>query len=139
MDDPTKENPCAVTYRFARVVFGVTCSPFLLNATVRHHLELHSETHGDLVAKVLRSIYVHDVVTGSHSEEQAYRLYTEAKALLKKGAFNLCKFTTNSSSLQARVDIEESDHFSKSSTITGAAETFSQVTLGRTQGVCEGE
>ena len=26
-----------VEYRFTRLVFGLTCSPFLLNATVRHH------------------------------------------------------------------------------------------------------
>ena len=89
MDDPTKEDPSIVVYRFTRVVFGVSSSPFLLNATVRHHLELHSEMHGDLVSKVLRSIYVDDIVASSQSD---YRLYTGAKALLKTGAFNLRKF-----------------------------------------------
>ena len=55
---------------------SLSSSPFLLNATVRHHLERHSDTHGELVTKVLRSIYVDDVVTGSQSEERAYELYT---------------------------------------------------------------
>ena len=64
VDDPTKDEPRVVAYRFTRVVFGVTASPFLLNATVRHHLELHSEAHGELVSRVLRSIYVDDIVTG---------------------------------------------------------------------------
>ena len=77
------------------MVFGVTSSPFLLNATVRRHLELHSETHGDLVSKVMRSIYVDDIVAGSQTEEEAYSLYTSAKALLKTGAFNLRKFSSN--------------------------------------------
>ena len=76
VDDPTKDEPRVVAYRFTRMVFGVTASPFLLNATVRHHLELHSEAHGELVSRVLRSIYVDDIVTDSHSEEQAYKLYT---------------------------------------------------------------
>ena len=60
VDDPSKEDPSVVVYRFARVVFGVSSSPFLLNATVRYHLEQHSEAQGDLVSKVLRSIYVDD-------------------------------------------------------------------------------
>lgn len=139
VDDPNKVDPSIVVYRFTRVVFGVTSSPFLLNATVRHHLELHSESHGDLVAKVLRSIYVDDVVTGSQSEEQAYSLYVGAKTLLKTGAFNLRKFTTNSSALQAKVDAEEAIHIEDPSQPSRAAETFSQVTLGGAQRLREGE
>jgi hypothetical protein len=35
--DSNVVNP--VTYRFCRVVFGLNCSPFLLNATLQHHLD----------------------------------------------------------------------------------------------------
>ncbi len=89
VDDAVKDEPRIVVYRFARVVFGVNASPFLLNATVRHHLELHADTHREIVSKVIRSIYVDDIVTGSQSEEQAYQLYSEAKTLLKTGSFPL--------------------------------------------------
>ena len=139
VDDPAQEDPKIVAYRFARVMFGVSSSLFLLNATIRHHLERHSDTHGDLVTKVLRSIYVDDVVTGLQSEEQAYELYTRAKNLLKTGAFNLRKFTTNLSTLQARIDAEESVHLRDSSLAVGATETFSQATLGGAQRLREGE
>ena len=98
-----------------------------------------TDTHGDLVMKVLRSIYVDDVMTGSQSKEQAYELYTRAKNLLKTGAFNLRKFTTNLSTLQARIDAEESVHLHDSSLAVGATETFSQATLGGAQRLCEGE
>ena len=46
IDDILKENPEVVTFRFTRVVFGVSSSPFLLNATIRYHLEANLEiTH----------------------------------------------------------------------------------------------
>ena len=37
-DDIHKENPSIVDYHFTRLVFGLTCSQFFLNATVCHHL-----------------------------------------------------------------------------------------------------
>ena len=66
--------------------------------------------HIETYPKVLRSIYVDDIVTGSGSNEEAYELYAGAKALLKAGAFNLRKFSTNSRSLQATNDSEEAVH-----------------------------
>ena len=75
--------------RFTRVVFGVTSSPFLLNATIRFHLESFIESHRALVDKLLRSFYVDDLVTGADTEEEAFLLYSDAKALMKEGGFNL--------------------------------------------------
>lgn len=84
--DIKKDPPELCTLRFTRVVFGISSSPFLLNATIQHHLEGHTASLPDLVKHLLQSIYVDDVVSG---EEDAYQLYAESKDLLRRGRFNL--------------------------------------------------
>ena len=44
--------------KFTHVTFGVASSPFLLNATVRNHIEQFQESNPVAVDKLLRSIYV---------------------------------------------------------------------------------
>ena len=48
-------------FRFTRVVFGVSSSPFLLNATINHHIEAFRETDSAFVNRFLSSIYVDDL------------------------------------------------------------------------------
>ena len=78
-----------VKLRFTRVVFGVTFSPFLLNATIRHHLEKYSDAQPMLVEKLSKATYVDDIITGADSEKEAHHLYTQSKEILKQGGFNL--------------------------------------------------
>ena len=49
VDDATKSEPEVQIFRFTRVVFGVSSSPFLLNATIDHHLKLFSSSDLELV------------------------------------------------------------------------------------------
>ena len=78
-------NLSLVVYRFSRVVFGVNSSPFLLNATLRHHISkfaVHDKHFSDIL---LRSFYVDDLATGEASTEAAYLLYTKAKERMNEG------------------------------------------------------
>ena len=67
--------PEIVQLRFTRVVFRVTASPFLLNATISHHLNKYRESDPEFVNKLSRSMYVDDVVSGADDCEQAYTGY----------------------------------------------------------------
>lgn len=71
-----------MTLRFARVAFGVSSSPFLLNATLKHHIEGFAESYPRLVETLLRSFYVDDVICGAADEDEAYQLYAQAKDVL---------------------------------------------------------
>ena len=123
------ESPKIRHLRFKRVVFGVSSSPFLLNATIRHHLEKYKELHPHLVQLLLDSFYVDDMTTRASSDEEAYSLYAEAKQVLSDGGFNLRKFRTNSAPLQQRIDSTEGSK----STATTTAESYADLTFGASQ------
>ena len=100
IDDVSKKEPQLRVFRFARVVFGVSSSPFLLNATIKFHLERFMTSDTATVQKLIRSAYVDDIITGAESEDTAFDLYARAKDIFRMGGFNLRKFVTNSPSLQ---------------------------------------
>ena len=104
IDDVNKPDPKIQILRFSRVMFGVSSSPFLLNATIDHHLKQFSSTKPELVELLLRSIYVDDIVAGAASEESALKLYKESKGVLREGGFNLRKFTSNVPQVQKSID-----------------------------------
>jgi hypothetical protein len=85
VEDTLAEHPSLVELQFSRVVFGVSANPFLLNATIRHHLELYSEDHPDIVKKLCRSLYVDDLVTGASDEKGAYELFVELQNHVEGG------------------------------------------------------
>ena len=51
------------------MVFGVSSSPFLLNATIKRHVEKFTSSNPELVEELLQSIYVDDVVFGADDED----------------------------------------------------------------------
>ena len=103
VDDIARDSPEILKLRFTRVVFGVSSSPFLLNATIKHHLEKFSNSHPDVVSTLIHSAYVDDIVAGASSEE-AFILYRESKELFRRGGFNLRKFLSNNQPLQQRIN-----------------------------------
>ena len=106
-DDVAKPQPEIQAMRFTRVVFGVSASPFLLNATISYHLEKYRDDHPDLVNTLKQSIYVDDVTYGADDNDDAYNLYSTSKKLFADGGFNLRKFVTNSSHLHQRIAAEQ--------------------------------
>ena len=118
VDDVTKEEPELRMYRFTRVVFGVSSSPFLLNATVRYHLEQFLDSHEAAVKRLLQSTYVDDIISGADSDEEAFELYTQAKSIFRQGGFNLRKFLSNSQTLQTRIKAAEMSPSSPSSDLS---------------------
>ena len=141
IDNISKENPEVVIFWFTRVVFGVSSSPFLLNATIWYHLEAHLENHPFIVERLLKSFYVDDVITGAPTEDEAFSLYQMAKEILKEGGFNLRRFSTKAVRLQTKTDSCESPGQGEKTTSVPvqSEETYANTVLGLTQKVRSGE
>lgn len=107
VDSISKSSPSVVALRFNRVVFGVSSSPFLVTATIQHHMEQYRTLDQEFVDRFLRSIYVDDVTYGANTVGEAYTLYQDSKTRLAEGGFNLRKFTTNSLVLRRMIETDE--------------------------------
>ena len=88
-----------VEYRFCRAVFGLKASPFLLNATLRHHISKFKDEDTEFVRKMTESFYVDDLVTGG----KAFALYKGSKDRLARGGFKLRKWMTNDEVLRGLI------------------------------------
>ncbi|XP_070550260.1 uncharacterized protein [Ptychodera flava] len=97
--DPHVEGNIQI-YRFCRVPFGVISSPFLLAATVDHHLKKYESPTAE---KVRENIYVDNLITGTGSSEQAYNFYTEAKQIFQDASMNLRDWSSNSQELLSHI------------------------------------
>ena len=116
-----------VIFRFLRVVFGLTCSPFLLNGTIRHHLSQYLCSHKEFISKFLDDLYVDDTTSGCASVSEGKKFFFNASNILKAGAFELRKWKSNDPQLQAFFD-EQSDVHPQPA--AGDDITFSQTQLG---------
>jgi hypothetical protein len=130
--DPFSKDPKIIVLRFTRVIFGVSASPFLLNATIKHHIESYAASQPEIVRSLARSIYVDDVVCGADQAPEAYTVYASSREILSHGCFNLRKFVTNAASLQALVDSREATGTQSPRSnvqVTEADETYVEATF----------
>jgi hypothetical protein len=95
--DPYDPNSEIQIYRFKVVLFGATCSQFILNATIQHHLSLKPTSK--IASEIGRNIYVDNLQGVSDSETELIDYYNRSKALLLSAGLSLREWLTNSPQL----------------------------------------
>jgi len=101
-EDPTS---LLITYRFNTVLFGATCSPFLLNVTLLKHLELNKE---NWVSGILhRDLYVDNILTRFTDEAEAITFFKDTRVLMSSASFNLRSWSSNSEQLRSKASNED--------------------------------
>ena len=100
------DNGELVVYRFTRVPFGLTSSAFLLNATLRYHMETkcREEGNSDLLALLGKSHYVDDWIVGAKTPEEALRIKGWLADFLGVIGMKLHKFNSNSPMVRQSID-----------------------------------
>ena len=81
--------------RFLRVPFGNCSSPFLLNATIQHHLSLLPSSR--TVTELQQNLYVDDFLSGCDSEDEICDMIREASDIMSQASMTLAKWGSNSS------------------------------------------
>ena len=91
--DPDNEE--VETLRFTRVMFGLGPSPFILGATLQHHLEEHRQTYPEAVEELMKNLYVDDIIGGGATEEDVQQFKDAAIEIFKEAGFELHKWHSN--------------------------------------------
>ncbi|XP_068215916.1 uncharacterized protein [Palaemon carinicauda] len=110
LEDPFDENSRVKTYRFKSVLFGATCSPFLLQMTLQYHFQ---RSHSPYSGVLLSSFYVDNFQHNADNEQQLVELYDVANAEMSKAGMNLRQWNSNSKLLKDHIsqNTEESLEF----------------------------
>ena len=95
-------------YRFTRVIFGATSSPYILGATIEKHIDDHGNGVSETTLSSLKQdTYVDDVQGGGDDIEDVERFKMEASNLLEKGGFQLYKWASNVEQFDEQKDQKE--------------------------------
>ncbi|GBM00412.1 hypothetical protein AVEN_179223-1 [Araneus ventricosus] len=84
-----------VTYRHCGVVFGISCSPFLLAAVLNHVLDQVEEPLRSLAVKLKDSLYADNCVASVDSVSELESFRTETQRILKTAKFHLRGWKNN--------------------------------------------
>ena len=78
-------------YRFTRVIFGATPSPYILGATLQKHLEGYQSIYPETVQMLRDDAYVDDIQGGGDSKKDVVQFREEAITILAGAGFQLHK------------------------------------------------
>jgi hypothetical protein len=98
LSDPSDPDSQLITYRFKVVLFGATCSPFILSATLLKHITLNETNPAAHI--IARDLYVDNVISSFYSEATLENYFRLARDLMTSGGFNLRSWASNSTKVR---------------------------------------
>ena len=96
-----------LVYRYRVVLFGASCSPFLLAAVVQKHLEVMLKDDKDFAKNLIEGLYVDNLLTALDNEKKLIEFFYKTRALFKEAGLNLRQWGSNSELLTELAKKEE--------------------------------
>ena len=81
-------------YRYKVVMFGASCSPFLLAAVIETHLDNYVQDR--ILQESLKSIFIDNLLTSKKTEVELLDLYHNARKVYQEMGLNLRQWASNS-------------------------------------------
>nr|XP_042909547.1 uncharacterized protein LOC122271644 [Parasteatoda tepidariorum] len=124
-DEPSvSKDPKLIIFHFNRVNFGVNSSPFLLAATIRHHIKKYENDLPVIVQLLDRNLYVDDFISGSNDFDEALEISRDANKIIEAAGMTLRKWITNDADLMEQWKNEGLDtHPANASVSLGSNQT----------------
>ncbi|XP_052237671.1 uncharacterized protein LOC127848982 [Dreissena polymorpha] len=114
LSDPSDPESPLRSYRFKTVLFGATCSTFILKATLLKHLDENKTNPASLTLR--EDLYVDNVLSRFSQQSELVNYFRNTRALMNRASMNLRSWTFNSKTLReiaARESVLDADEVTK--------------------------
>jgi hypothetical protein len=92
-------------YRLISVTFGTACAPYLAIKTLRQVALDEGQECTEAQRIILEDFYMDDLLSGHETEDKAKRNQKEITGILKKGGFELQKWSSNSENFMKEIEL----------------------------------
>ena len=95
------------TFEFNKVVFGITCSPFLAHFVSQYNAKKYKNDYKLAADTVMNSCYMDDCIDSVKTEKEGIQLYQELSKLWEKANMVATKWVSNSSAVIKNIPKEK--------------------------------
>ena len=93
-----------VGYKYNRIVFGYSASPFVLNHVIKHHIRKYP---ADKCSEIINhNIYVDNLLFTADDPAELLQMYYECRGRMAEGGFDLRSWATNNSDLKDKFNAD---------------------------------
>ena len=107
-----------LVYKFQRVAFGLTSSPFLLMAALNFHFKKFENLY-PVAREIKDKFYMDDLVLSVGSSENAISLLENSEKLLSLASMNLKKWNSNATEVRAYLKCNTSEELPSQQKVLG--------------------